>query len=408
MTHAVRKPDGGFVFIPASMLIAAWWLYKRRLIELKDLRLWLAAHELTASRCSLKEGRVPDYRMEEFARLIGSGCRPVASVARLERVGLITWSRSRVSFATRLSDIQAQDHDLLTASVQAVQNHKRRVPVPRRILRHLARTTRPASIATVFGHLLRCMYYRDGGCSPVGLCKAAWIAEHFGMHVRNIKHARRELEAAGMLLRQETPQWLLNRWGLRVEINLAWEPPGFVKRRKSPPRERVIRTQSPPPESNRELSSKEETKNAAPPLRSGFFETKKGTGVDWRNVHAQNLSDDQALLTLYEQATSQAILPRCESTRLQFFAAAEHARRCGQSNPPGLFVAVVRRRLWHHITQAEEDAARNRLRRHAFSHVSSRPAPAARSRSPVPSTSDAERLRIRREIERSLREAAAA
>lgn len=411
MPSTKKRPDGGFVFIPASLLIATWWVYKRRFIEFKDVRVWLACQELLATRCSLKPGRVPAFRLEEletFSRLKRVG----SSVARLERAGLVAWSEARIVFPKGAQGLTLGDTAALMAAVQSVENHRRKVPVPRRLLTFLARATRPAIVATALGHLLRCMYYRDEGCSPIGRCKASWIAEHFEMDLRNIKSARKELQAlgeeGGLLIRHDSPHWTVNRFGPRVEINLNWSPPGFVKRRKSPPRDTAICTESPPPDSNRELSSKEETKNAASPVRSGFFETKRGRAVDLRDVQRQNLCDDRALLTLYEQATSRAILPRSESTRLQFFAAAEHARRCGQSNPPGLFVAVIRRRLWHHITQAEEDAARVRLRRYAFADPVPPATPERPSHPPVPPPGHAEHLRIRRAVERSLQTAAAA
>lgn len=411
MPSTKKRPDGGFVFIPASMLIATWWVYKRRFIEFKDVRVWLACQELLATRCSLKPGRVPAFRPEELVTLTRLK-RVGSSVARLERAGLVTWSEARIAFPKGAQVLTLGDTAALMAAVQSVENHRRKVPVPRRLLTFLARATRPAVVATALGHLLRCMYYRDEGCSPIGRCKASWVAKHFEMDLRNIKSARKELQAlgeeGGLLIRHDSPHWTVNRFGPRVEINLNWSPPGFVKRRKSPPRDTAICTESPPPDSNRELSSKEETKNAAPPVRSGFFETKRGRVVDLRNVQGENLCDDQALLMLYEQATSRAILPRCESTRLQFFAAAEHARRCGQSNPPGLFVAVVRRRLWHHITQAEEDAARVRLKRHALSHRPSQTAPMPRNRPVASPLGSDERLRIRMAIRHSLQTAAAA
>jgi len=48
--------------------------------------------------------------------------------------------------------------------------------------------------------------------------------------------------------------------------------------------------------------------------------------------------------------------------RLQWFAAAERALAAGERNPCGLFVAMYRQGLWHHITQAQEDSARVKLR----------------------------------------------
>ena len=55
-----------------------------------------------------------------------------------------------------------------------------------------------------------------------------------------------------------------------------------------------------------------------------------------------------------------------EGDRLKFVAAAEHARVIGTKNPCGLFVRLVRGKLWHFLTQGDEDAASLRLKRHLF------------------------------------------
>ena len=44
--------------------------------------------------------------------------------------------------------------------------------------RLLAGGARPALIATILGHLLRCLYLKGGKCSARGRVKASWIAEH--------------------------------------------------------------------------------------------------------------------------------------------------------------------------------------------------------------------------------------
>jgi hypothetical protein len=52
-----------------------------------------------------------------------------------------------------------------------------------------------------------------------------------------------------------------------------------------------------------------------------------------------------------EEATNQGLIKGSESARLQFVAAAEHALVTGAQNPCGLFVHLIRRRLWHFIAQ---------------------------------------------------------
>ena len=72
--------------------------------------------------------------------------------------------------------------------------------MPRRTLRLLAGGARPALIATILGHLLRCLYLKGGKCSARGRVKASWIADTFGVGLRRVKEARQELIAMGWLI----------------------------------------------------------------------------------------------------------------------------------------------------------------------------------------------------------------
>src|SRR5262249_25563386 len=110
------------------------------------------------------------------------------------------------------------------AFIALILNNRRLVPVPRRMLRLLASAARPALVATVFAHLLRCLYSRGGRFSARGRCKASWVADTFGVALSRVKAARRELVASGWLIPLEANQWALNRWGMLVEIKLGWGP----------------------------------------------------------------------------------------------------------------------------------------------------------------------------------------
>ena len=43
----------GFVFLLVQQLCLVWWAYHSRRIQLMDLRVWFAAHEMVARRCQL-------------------------------------------------------------------------------------------------------------------------------------------------------------------------------------------------------------------------------------------------------------------------------------------------------------------------------------------------------------------
>jgi hypothetical protein len=76
------------------------------------------------------------------------------------------------------------------------------------------------------------------------------------------------------------------------------------------------------------------------------------------NIRIEDLKDQERLRSLHRQAIARGWLRDCEADTLNFFAAAARARTVPGGDPVRVFVGIVRRRLWHHITQAQEDEAR--------------------------------------------------
>ena len=77
-------------------------------------------------------------------------------------------------------------------------------------------------IATMLGHLLRCLYYREQRCHSGGWCKASWIAEVFGIHLRTVKAARKHLVEIGWLRTFHASHRVGNHWGTYTLISLSW------------------------------------------------------------------------------------------------------------------------------------------------------------------------------------------
>ena len=221
------KPKGGYQLIPAVRLALAWWAYREKLIRLVDLRVWFAAWEMRARRCRRPAPLPRRFGLGELQGLTGlSHKRLKASLRRLEAAGLLAWSESAITFPMSAEGVPLADRDGFHRFLDQIPNHRRLVPVPRRILRLLAGGARPALIATILGHLFRCLYLKGGQCLPIGRVKASWIADTFGVALRRVKHARRELIAIGWLIPLESQQWALNRWGALVRINLDWSRTG--------------------------------------------------------------------------------------------------------------------------------------------------------------------------------------
>lgn len=335
-------------------------------IRLIDLRVWLACFEAVAKRCVLKPGIRPRYSLGEIHGLVGGvgGEHIRNALRRLERAGLLEWSESAIHFPGSVDLGVNQESEASQAILSMVRNHRRKIPVPRRIIRHIAGGERPTAIATILGHLLRCLYYRDGQCVPAGTCKASWIAEVFGVDERNVKAARRRLIEMGWLIPQATSQHHLNRAGLLVLVNLGWSKGEASRHSKSPPPTRLSTTGLPPPNKDKKLPSG--SKNQKPAFRgpAGVCKQTREAGKPTIcHVVAADLRDDGRLMELFQQATGKGLVKKTQSDRLRFFSAAEHAIAEADVNPCGLFVTVVRRGLWSYISLAEEDLATRRLKR---------------------------------------------
>ena len=178
---------------------------------------------MVARRCGSPAPLPRRFGLDELQRLTGlSPKRLRESLRRLEAARLLGWSESAITFPASPEIVPLRDRDGFRQFLDRIPNHRRLVPVPRRILRLLAGGARPALIATILGHLIRCLYLKGGQCLDRGRVKASWIADTFGVGLRRVKQARQELIAIGWLIPLEADQWALNRWGSHVRINLAW------------------------------------------------------------------------------------------------------------------------------------------------------------------------------------------
>jgi hypothetical protein len=369
LRRRAQKPAGGFCFIPAELLLAAWWAFRTEQIRLLDLRVWLACFELVARRCRLQKGRLPRYQWREIQQLTGlSDTGHVRrAVARLQELGLLEWGQTRITFPASTRDVRVADADTMHAWIRTVPNRRRKVPVPRRLLLYVARSQRRVLIATALGHILRCMYYRERQCVSGGRCKASWIAAVFEVDERTVKDARRSLILAGWLIPRESPHWAMNRWGLAVVANLSWDAPGRADRARSPHLARRIITGSPPPYGNRKVSSRFNNQKPAPRTVAGASTgTPPGGPPNLRSIVELGLREPERLDRLFSQAVAQGLVRNTACDRLRFFGAAEHAENVGRRNKCGLFVLLIREGRWQFITPNDEDDARRKLKSFDF------------------------------------------
>lgn len=374
--HTARKPDGGFVLIPAWALLAVWWASRTGDLRPVDLRVWLASFECVARRCRAQRGRPVRYTAAELRVATDArserGIR--ASLRRLERTGLMTWSVAGPVHAERFEHIVLNHPGPLLDVLRLLSMHDRRVPVPRRLLSELCRCNAPGLLAAAFGHLLRALFNGRRECRSGGLCKASWVAQVFGLSVRTVRRNTALLVRSGALHRERISQHVMNRYGGSSTWNLCWDPrtEGCRIRRQA---RRVLRctrlsplpaaidtAASPPRKTGNSLTGSDHQQRTAPrdgartsPVgMHGPFRGSRGLG----HVRTHDLTHSEGLQRLFERAASASLVRRTEAAAHTFAAAASHALRVGTRNPAGLFATIVRRGLWRYLSAEDEDRAR--------------------------------------------------
>jgi hypothetical protein len=237
---------GGFVLVSVAGLMTAWRACRSAPLGIGDFRAWLACREMVARRGRAEEGRAPTYAFDELAALLDiSRKRARSSVHRLVDAGLLEWSDQTIGFPEPPADFDPGLDD-------SIGRGRGSLAIPRRMLRLLAGGARAALIATVLGILLRCLSRRRNGFGGRGRVKSAWIARTFGVDLRRVKQARRELIALGWIDPEPSRPRVEKQWGRAFRIDLGWDRPGPVQGRALPPVPPAERPEIATPPNNQE------------------------------------------------------------------------------------------------------------------------------------------------------------
>lgn len=376
----------------------SWALYRDGLISARALRVYFAAHEMSARRCEAVSGRTPRYAVAELAELTGGvGEKHVrAALGELARVGLLELSSSALRFATRVEDLRERPSSA-ALMLEEFKKGTRAVPVPRRVVRLLASRAGRGTVATTLAHVLRCMrFIRGRGCVSSGLVHPRWIAQVFGVSLAAVKASRAALTEEGLFECAETPRWVRRRWGSRITVNPTWGSSTEVSSRpKSSSIPSALGSKSGFSDSQLEPSTTFVHQKPARRGPAGFF-GQNPEGPTLRNVRLEDLGDVRRLEVLFREAAGGGLVRDGESGFRDFVALAERAKRIGR-DPCAVFATLLRKKRWDFIANADEDQALRRLS--AFRNP--------RRQEPVRSTyADPEAARkaeLRRQLEQLLR-----
>lgn len=367
-------------------------LYARQLPWLAA-RVWLACVELVAIREAAKRVRrlrrdrrvvQSEFQRGELETLTGLNARSVArALGRLQRIGLVEFKATAVT----LSELPMPEAGETIRDLAGGRSARRPVPVPRTVLRFLAEQETAALGRVMLGYICRGLSIdRVGGAlREAGTVKAGWLADTLGLSLRSVRYAQAELRELGWIGKDTgSKQWKLNRHGAWFCINLEWAPVAksgvaFETGEGALDCVPIARptpescTPVAPPKEDRKTPSESKDRRTA----SGLCKTEAKPNPKisppksatlprptLRDIRREDLHSESRLRELFAQAIAKGWVKNCQADALNFFGAAVRARNAGNGDPVRIFVSLVRRRLWNHITQAQEDEARRTVQRH--------------------------------------------
>ena len=345
-------------------------------------RVWFACLEMiaireAARRVRRKKGettaRFDRYRVEEIEELTGLEMRSVRRALRvLMAAGLMHFGEREIVVTKE----GLPGSELLREELACRRSPKRPIPVPRPMLRFLARNPTQALSLVVLGYLCRGLSIArtTAEINPSGTIKASWIAGVFGLSLRSVRYAQATLVSLGWIGRdQNSHQLKLNRHGAYFTINLEWgtapertlvNSHNCGKRIAPPAPENAPRFAPPKKDLKTSYEDQDQKARATEPAGVCFSKGKNPElpPPDLRHVLKEDLHRFDRMEILHRQAVQRGWINSSEAMALNFLGAAIRAREVGR-NPGGMFSAIIREGLWSHITQAQEDTAARALRR---------------------------------------------
>ncbi|MCC6393526.1 MAG: hypothetical protein IT167_23195 [Bryobacterales bacterium] len=357
----------GYKLIRAEQLAGAVAAFSKRKISFRSFRAYVACLELlaireAADRSATVRGRNRQrlFRRAEVEALLRlpEGMSVSRELSSLTKAELLRFSDTGIELGTGT----LENFDL--ASLIGSRGGKRLIPVPRQVLRFLASCTRPALAKTIVAYLLRGLSLdRSGQMRSAGTVKISWICKTCRISERAARSARAALIQLGWITKDTGSfQRKLNRDGAYFVINASWRRVA----NQSAPREPEKCTQSAPPREKQETPYG--SKNQKSAFAASGVRTERSRPATLRDIQPEDLKKPERLEKLYREAVSAGWIEHSEASVRNFVCAALRATRTG-GRVGAIFVGIVRKRLWHHISHEQEDRALAVLRQYQSQHL---------------------------------------
>lgn len=366
-------PVGGYKTISLNQLANGVSELLSKRISFAAFRMYLASFEIVARREAARRlggaesSFKPVYEVEEWQKLcVCANSRAARKALReLNKASIGVFDKSNITHR----DTPTEGARELLSKLCPSRSGARLIPVPRRLIRFMAASGSRAEVLTLLGYIMRGLsLHRRGEVRGVGRAKLSLLAEVMNISRASAQRARATLIGHCIISPDSTEnQWVLNKHGAHFEINLEWgvDNPQHTQMSPQAPKNNI---QMRPPYRDKRTLNRLETREPSSSVCVRQLERGKGGEAKLRkpNIHAvvnEDLWRISRMQALYEQAIKARLVKSSQASRLAFFAAAIRARNL--DNAPKIFSGIIRKGLWHHITQAEEDLALRALKRAA-------------------------------------------
>jgi hypothetical protein len=391
-TPAVQDILGGTCPLAPMQICLLWAVRQENIISPLAFNVYVAAHEVKFWRSKSEPGETYRYTPYGFQRADVNRLLPEVPAAKiakafeeLEAIHLLTIADTGIWFAETLNEVSVNErvkHRALTMFNQLHPDTRDKIiKIPRRLLKLIIQCGRRiVRTATLFGLLLTTMltkrttqYEGYKGC-----CKAEWIGKLFGVNAKRVNLERARLIDEGWFTREPTTPRVRKKFGQWVRLTLTPSEPTPEAVENPTPDTPKVQPQTPPndtkvqPLLNPSLASKEAILNnqtlPSDEPEAGAEQPTPLPEPTWTDIQLHDLQHDARSEALWEEAIQRGHLKNTQADHINFFIAIAHALRVAKHNACGLLRTVVEQRLWHFLSQADEDNAIKRLRRSTDEH----------------------------------------
>ncbi len=389
------QPKSGYKTITPTELCNVLYLLDEEKLSKRSLQVYFACFSLVAIREAAKRSLsknpkkgmfVPSYRLKELSRAtMLSESIIKKELKTLESLDILRFTESEI----KISKTPISGSEELLSTLSCSRSPKRPIPIPRSILRFLSKCEKISTVKTLLAYLLRGLTLsRTGEITGKGSVKSSWIAEVMNISLRSVKSARKELIEIGIISADtNSHQCKLNRTGAYFTINLEWvekkEEISVTEEISSlpvdnskvaiatfaPPSLQKCPVFAPPYKDKKTLNrSKYQRTQSEASNSSGVFtkQVRKEISPTIKNIRKEDFNSFFRTEELYTQAVKANWITDSENNFLNWVAAAVRAKSLTEGDPVRVFVGIVRKKLFTHITLAEEERARAAIKKFRY------------------------------------------